>query len=71
MVISLKMASRYDSNSGSGNTNDSLKYCGGGFRKRKDNVEDITIDDFINRWNFFYLFNQCDEVVINWCVKMD
>ena len=69
MVISLKMVSHDDPNSGSGNTNDYLKYCGGGFRKMKENVEDITIDDFINPWNFFYLFNQCGEVVINWCVK--
>ena len=71
MVISFKMASEShgDSSSSSGITNDSLKYCGGGFRKRKQNVEEITIDDFVNPWNFFHVFNQSDEVVMNWCIK--
>ena len=32
-------------------------------------MEDITIEDFNNPWNFFHLFNQSDEVVMNWCVR--
>ncbi|XP_060587568.1 uncharacterized protein LOC132743075 [Ruditapes philippinarum] len=42
---------------------------GGGFRRRKIDVDDITVSDFYNPWNFYHLFMQEDSFVVKWCIR--
>lgn len=45
---------------------DSGRKSGGNFRLRKQNVEEISVKDLENPWNFYALFSADDSTVLEW-----
>lgn len=62
-------SSSLGSASSSGGENTFIERIGGGYRNRKQDTDDIGIEDFYNPWNFFALFMKGDSFVVQWCVR--